>query len=233
MGAVSNSANLTTNLSDDHPVSFVYDFRLAMDDSELADPMLLPSTILLEDGQVQCISCHNPHEDTYPDFLVMDNAYSKLCIACHKKDGWSPSAHATSPAVWRGGGVDPWPHTEWTNVAANGCANCHRPHAAELPESLLNFSPEEANCLSCHDGNVAGADILTDVQKPYSHRVDEFEGVHDPVEDFVTMSRHVECQDCHNPHASTGDIAFPPEANGPLNLVAGVTSSGVRTDAVR
>jgi predicted CXXCH cytochrome family protein len=233
-GQLSSSADLTTDLSDDHPISFVYDSSLAMDDQELVDPTMLPPTVILELGnQLQCTTCHDPHLDTYPKFLVMDNEYSSLCLVCHEKGGWTPSAHATSTATWGGGGIDPWPHTAGTNVAKNGCENCHRPHAAGHSESLLNFPLEEDNCLSCHAGSVASTDILSDMQKTYSHPVDEFEGVHDPVEDFDTMPRHVECHDCHNPHAATSRTAQPPYAGGPLDRVAGITSTGERIDAVR
>ena len=34
---------------------------------------------------IACTTCHNPHDDTYPPFLVMSNAGSGLCLQCHIK----------------------------------------------------------------------------------------------------------------------------------------------------
>ena len=41
-----------------------------------------------------CITCHDPHKDTYGKFLLKDNRYSALCVTCHQMNGWSSSAHA-------------------------------------------------------------------------------------------------------------------------------------------
>ncbi len=227
----SDRAMLSTDLSDDHPVSFDYDFALAARNPELISPAQLPDELMLDvNGQMQCTTCHNPHSDSYPKFLVMDHTFSALCISCHDKPGWTGSSHDISPSGWNGGGVDPWPHTEWTSVAANGCENCHSPHAAGSSEWLLNFYAEEDNCLSCHAGDVASTNIAAELRKPHRHPVEMFLGVHDPVEEFAAMRRHVECQDCHNPHATIEGQASPPYLSGPLSGVAGITTSGMRTE---
>ena len=48
-------------------------------------------------------------------------------------------------------------------------------------------------------------------------------GVHDPVEPGVVQSRHVECVDCHNPHASNATGGTLP---GSLIGVRGITIGG-------
>lgn len=41
--------------------------------------------VLLPDGRVQCISCHDPHNTgRHPGMLVRSNSGSKLCLACHR-----------------------------------------------------------------------------------------------------------------------------------------------------
>ena len=35
------------------------------------------------DGQVECSSCHNVHDNTYGNFLATTNQGSALCLACH------------------------------------------------------------------------------------------------------------------------------------------------------
>ena len=84
-------ANLGTDLSDMHPVSFVYDSALAQADGGLYDPSTAPSGLggtitqdLLYDNRLLCASCHNAH-DMYdqPGLLVKDNTGSALCATCH------------------------------------------------------------------------------------------------------------------------------------------------------
>ena len=43
--------------------------------------------VRLINGNVECTSCHNPHvqniDPNNPNFLVIDNSSSALCLACH------------------------------------------------------------------------------------------------------------------------------------------------------
>jgi len=231
---LSDRANLTSDLSDDHPVSFRYDSRLAAEDPELVDPAALPPEIWIDQNdEMQCTSCHDPHVTGYRNFLVMENAYSRLCTACHDEKGWTSSAHANSPAGWSGRGIDPWPYTDENSVAANACANCHATHGAGIPESLLVFPREEENCLVCHDGNTADTDIASEMRKTFRHPVEKSVGVHAAVEDAESMPRHVECFDCHDPHATQPGVASPPNV-APVNRgVRGISASGAPVENVR
>jgi predicted CXXCH cytochrome family protein len=232
--ALSQRANLTSDLSDDHPISFVYDSALAGQDRQLVDPILLPKEILLDQNEeMQCTSCHDPHVSDYPKFLALDTAYSELCTACHDKRGWTRSAHATSPAGWDGSGTTPWPYSEETTVSSNGCASCHTSHAAGIPEALLVFAREEDNCFSCHDGSAAQTDIASEFRKSFRHPVDQSLKVHVATEVPASMPRHVECQDCHNPHAAFRDRASAPNIPASLAGVSGVTSSGSPVETAR
>ena len=220
-------ANLGIDLSDDHPISFEYDSSLAARSGELEHPAMLKAGVQLdENSQVQCTTCHSPHDDRYGKFLVMDNKYSQLCTACHRLSYWSMSSHKISNATWRGGGASPWPHTAYTTVAANGCENCHRPHTAGGREWLLNFDAAEDNCYACHNGSVAATNIRKEFEKPFRHPIEAARRVHKPDEDPLWMKRHVTCNDCHNPHAANAVKAVAPVASGSLAQVAGVSSSG-------
>lgn len=227
------AANLGTDLRDDHPISFKYDLALAESSGELADPSTLGAAVTLEDGDVQCTSCHDVHNNRYGRFLVMDNESSALCVQCHRKQGWEPSAHNTSDATWNGAARDPWPHTDYTSVKANGCSNCHRSHGSGSSERLLLSDVEEENCLGCHNGKVADKDIRADLEKFSAHTVSKTKGVHQPGEDAVNPPRHVECEDCHNPHAAFSREARPPAAPGALAGVRGVDLSGRPIQVVR
>jgi predicted CXXCH cytochrome family protein len=221
------NSNLGTNLSDDHPISFVYDGTLAAaHNGELADPAVLTGKVKLDpSGQMQCTSCHDPHDDSNGKFLVMPNFASALCKSCHLKNLWSTSDHALSSKTWNGVGSNPWPHTSAITVAGNACESCHRPHSADGSRWLLNAAAEESNCYPCHNGNVARVNIETEfTTKPWYHPIATTTGVHDVTEAGVVQARHVECSDCHNPHATNAGAGA---LAGSLANVRGIDINGV------
>lgn len=220
-------SRLGTDLSDDHPVSITYDNSLVSANGQLRPPSSLTDKVRLDhNNQMQCTSCHDSHDNKYGKFLVQDNTGSALCITCHNMDYWQLSDHRTSPKTWNGAGIDPWPHTEGTTVAANACENCHAPHNAGTKPRLLNFADEEQNCYSCHSGNVAARNIQAEFNKFSVHPILNTSGRHDPVEDPVNPTRHVECSDCHNPHAANSSAGTVPAISGALAGVTGVNASG-------
>jgi len=120
-----------TDLSDDHPISFEYNSSLAVEQGNLHDPLSLPPAIPLdENGEVQCTTCHNPHDNTFGDFLRIANVESALCVACHNVAGWSLSSHANATASLGGASRDNWDNLQATTVRESGCESCHRPHSA-------------------------------------------------------------------------------------------------------
>jgi predicted CXXCH cytochrome family protein len=91
-GQMNSSDVFGTNLSTMHPISFMLPLQPASDlvSSLTATP---PSTadqtgaVQLINGNVECTSCHNPHvqniDPNSPNFLVINNSNSALCLACH------------------------------------------------------------------------------------------------------------------------------------------------------
>jgi predicted CXXCH cytochrome family protein len=227
LGPMTGRANLGTDLSDDHPVSFEYTTALSRAHGQLADPATLTSRVPLDTTrQLQCTTCHDPHENRFRAFLRLDDRGGALCTACHQVRNFASSTHATSPATWNRQGTNPWPTTPFTSVAENACENCHRLHTAPHPVRLLT-QPEERNvCLVCHNGNVARTNIEAQFAKTSNHPIVASDGTHDPTEDPRTMARHVTCVDCHNPHQVNGASASPPSATGRLRGVSGVNLGG-------
>lgn len=224
----SGKTRLGTDLSDDHPISFAYSSTLAAQRGELAMPSTLTGKVRLDaTGQLQCSACHDAHDDSNGKFLVMSNRASALCQTCHVKNYWNQTAHRSSSATWNGAGANPWPTTSWTNVADNACESCHQPHTAGGPKRLLHYAAEETNCFVCHNGNVAAKNIQSEFSKASYHPVANTTGTHDPKEPAVVTSRHVECVNCHNPHAAYGGAGNPP---GPLAGVRGVTIAGAEVN---
>lgn len=224
LGKLTGSSVLGTDLSDDHPISFVYDQALATQRRNLANPATLTGRVKLDDtGQLQCTSCHDAHSGQHPDFLVMDPVYSSLCIVCHRLPHWQESSHATSAAMTRG--AEALPGLGYPTVAQNGCSSCHRSHGAEHPQRLLTAATEEGVCLPCHDGSVAVKDLRRASVKYSAHRVDLYTGIHDPTENPNSMPEHVECADCHNSHQARAFSAGG-QLPGPLAGVSGIGIGG-------
>ncbi|MEW8506556.1 MAG: cytochrome c3 family protein [Candidatus Thiodiazotropha sp.] len=216
---ITGRALVGTDLSDDHPVSIRYTFNLTGPDPDLVDPNTID--LPLWNNELHCASCHDAHDDTHPPFLHKSSLNGELCTTCHQQHGsnwsWSGSSHATSNAIPNG--VSPWSERKplWAGltVSENACMNCHAPHNAATPERLVK-DLEENTCYLCHDGTTAQTDILSEQQKFYHHPVEQTPSIgHDSmhIEDPFTMTLHVECEDCHNPHASYSSpplISFNP-----------------------
>ena len=218
-------SDLGTDISNDHPIAFSY--YDALPNPELADT-LPPTLHFYGVGNIHCTTCHDPHDNSFGKFLVMNNAYSALCITCHdKKTGWYGSAHAISTKQWQRASEEPL-----QSVAEYGCESCHVPHDAGGPKRLLRFLKEEENCYPCHDGTVAATNIKAQFTKTSHHPVeattiDVTSNHHDPTESVTFLQGHVECVDCHNPHAANNMTAEPPAASGRLAGVKGINGLGV------
>jgi predicted CXXCH cytochrome family protein len=230
LGPMTGPSRLGTDLSDDHPVSFVYDGALAAAHPGIVDPASLPRTLPLDSKkELQCTTCHNAHESRRPLFLRMDNTSAAMCQVCHRPQGWNLSSHAISSATWKGVGVKPWPADAQPTVAANGCRNCHRTHSAGHGARLLAWTQEPDNCNACHGGTVAQKNVAGEfgnAAKFSRHPIDAAQWTHDPLESAASMPNHVTCADCHNPHAATNKPAVPPAVPGALQGVSGVGAGG-------
>jgi predicted CXXCH cytochrome family protein len=205
-------SNLTTNLTDDHPISFAYTDALAgLKKGDLAFPEAISAvTKLDESGSLQCTTCHDPHDNEFGNFLVMDNTPngSPLCITCHtytasaSNGGWAGSAHYAASGI----------------ASATGCLNCHLSHTAPQPQRLLRYVTAEDNCFSnCH--NADPKNLVTPFNQFYRHPVQVSSFVHDEAESLPATQYHVECVDCHNPHRAAAPAVIPPTApnvDGPL-----------------
>jgi predicted CXXCH cytochrome family protein len=227
---------LGTVLSGDHPFSFPYGASAMSPYAGLSPSPPWDLVFFGMDSNVECSTCHDAHEDAYPSpdlkgnltgkFLVANNQYSGLCLKCHSRIvGWNMTSHQKSGVPV--GNVLPilprqWP--TWPTVAEWGCEECHVPHGAGGQQRLLYYQEEEKNCYTCHNGTVVQKNIYAQFQKFSRHPVEATTGVHDPTESPINMtSSHVECVDCHNPHASNSRPASAPNVPGSLDDVSGMT----------
>lgn len=226
-GALGQGKNLSTDLSDDHPVSFPYSSSLVFQNPELQNPASLTGPVRLDhSSQMQCTSCHDPHNDQFGNFLVMNGSHSNLCLQCHNKAGWTTALHNSSVKPFHGI-PNLFNDPDWNTVAEYGCQSCHAPHSAGGKARLLYYAAEELNCLHCHNGTVALKNISAELSKSSIHPVASSTGLHDSAESALAGSpRHVECADCHNPHAAVANDQAPAGLPGALLLVKGVRADG-------
>ena len=80
---ITGDSNLGQDLSDDHPVNFLYQQSIDNGDTGLTAAASVGDLLL--GGFVQCASCHQAHDDTFAPFLRQTNVGSALCIRCHVK----------------------------------------------------------------------------------------------------------------------------------------------------
>jgi predicted CXXCH cytochrome family protein len=75
------------NLSDDHPVSILYDNNVfTLSQSRLKDPSTL-TNLPLFGNRVECSTCHDVHNNSggLPKLLRVTPSRSQLCLSCHNK----------------------------------------------------------------------------------------------------------------------------------------------------
>jgi len=131
---------LGTDLSSDHPISFAYNAALVTQDPNLVNPTSLPRQVRLQNGNVECSTCHRAHDDSLGNFLVMDNTNSQLCTSCHLISG------------------------ESAITGHDQCIDCHQEHNAPSKALLLNQPTVTATCLVCHSTGVPTASAVASAQ---------------------------------------------------------------------
>lgn len=203
------NSNLGSDLSGTHPVSISYDESIAGQD--LRAPVKLRALATGLDkhealdarGKVQCMSCHDPHQDPagagrrVPPFWRSDR-FQDVCEKCHQASL-----------------VDA-PHAD-EGLLTMGCGSCHVGHGV-AGEPLLPAREENA-CFRCHgtaedvrervaEGSLSQRAWPTLIEPlfalPHHHPVQESRGEHVFGEDLQAQGavapRHVECVDCHALH---------------------------------
>ena len=229
----SGPANLTNDLSDDHPVSFRYDRALSNRDPQLRPVELVDRRIVLGPrNELECTACHDPHNNEIGDFLRITDREGTLCATCHELRGWRHSSHALSPQTVPASATN-GERLTYRSLADNACRSCHLSHSAPRRRHLLYDRPSRL-CINCHDG-AAGTNIHPVLDQRSGHRVNWLHEQRLPSERRARIARNVECTDCHNPHAVGKGIirrslarAVDPRILPPaMNEVSGVSLAGV------
>ncbi|MCO6455818.1 MAG: hypothetical protein J5I93_11025, partial [Pirellulaceae bacterium] len=147
-------SNLTNDLSDDHPIGFRYDQQLSNRDSQLRPPQLVSQAIKLGPrGELECVACHDPHNNEFGNFLRITDRQGALCTTCHQMNGWRTSAHTLSPRTVPATVTNGVP-LEFRSMNDAACSACHVSHFAPYNDRLLRDRPYDL-CIGCHNGITA------------------------------------------------------------------------------
>jgi predicted CXXCH cytochrome family protein len=123
------------------------------------------------------------------------------------------------------------PHGNYA-VTTSSCAGCHRAHSSG-GLALRKTWPEETLCFSCHGAGGPGTDVeaaftgtTNTTTRFFKHDVSATNGVHRLGEmegsDFGGVNRHVECEDCHDPHGSARGTTTAPMLQREMSQTPGV-----------
>lgn len=141
-----------------------------------------------------------------------------------------PTPTAPAPAPTDVPGADD-PHVDYGATTAS-CAGCHRAHTGP-GLALRRDWPEESTCFGCHAAAGPGTNVepaftsTTNTDTAYfKHDVALTNGVHrvgqSAGSDFGGSSRHIECEDCHEPHEASRGLTVAPMLPREMTAVAGV-----------
>ncbi len=175
---------LGIDLTNDHPISFTYDSSQAFRDGELRDPNAVAflgerspghkPVIPLEDGQMECISCHDPHlrdssgenikflrvnrfQQEQPVEGVFEQANDIICLACHEKAGWAGSAHANRAVAqdykYTDAAAELREFPKGMEVWQAACLNCHDPHTVQGSRRLLREGTDDPDQITPAGGH--------------------------------------------------------------------------------
>jgi hypothetical protein len=125
------------------------------------------------------------------------------CLNCHTPHGIKSSGSGTAFDTSSPDGTGGVPANMQTVSSGNPSVNADY----LIPRQLISW--EETLCERCHDpSGPSNRDIQTEINKRYlsggsGHPVDDtsLAGRHTAAENTEVTQKHVECYDCHNPHA--------------------------------
>ncbi len=94
--------------------------------------LLSQSKCFIKSEKMDCMSCHNPHQDSYKSMAV----YSKICVSCHQESKHKPETIKNTSKT----------------IMANNCVECHMPKqdSKAIRFQQSNTSPVTSYSLRTH-----------------------------------------------------------------------------------
>ncbi len=182
--------------------------------------------------QAQYGAASSAHNYTVPSTFRSDGTvFNANCVKCHNDDMAKSYQNSTNTF----------------GLHVSSYQEILSPLGVAAPATPL----EEDFCFQCHSSTAnpnagSGQDfygvqpmssggpmiIESEFGKASTHPVGSFNGIHSTGEAPATMTRHVECMDCHDPHSATADRPPSPALSGALIGASGIDIAGNRVDDV-
>lgn len=141
-----------------------------------------------------CLNCHTPHGIKGSDLAQYDT--------------FSPDGSGGVPV-----------NRQFACISSNNPPDCNPSVSKDflIPRQLISW--EETLCERCHDASGPAPNIQTEINKRVTgsgHPVDDtnLAGRHVVSESLPITVKHVECYDCHNPHAVKAPTTALGDGNG-------------------
>jgi len=157
--------------------------------------------------EIQCLSCHNPHEwsnnhfnltetneegNSLTSFLkIPDDSNGTLCISCHQNESdIIYSDHSTKRE-----GFQNILFNEQDNKGQ--CTVCHNTHSDDyqFTKDTIEVSKTTTLCLACHENN----DLITNIGS-HSHPIGVEFPKHSLLPGIKNNDNIIGCETCHDPH---------------------------------
>lgn len=145
-----------------------------------------------------CVSCHNPHEHSTPDFRVKGQA--DLCRSCHAEQFsmvGGPHDRNARPEAWAN-------HVTDETGEDGPCLVCHVAHGEKGTDLLRGETDVSSNhdsvCLSCHADAAWGAQTAIAAIHPRQIRPEQKRVPVELVPTDAAGQMRMGCRTCHDPH---------------------------------
>ena len=173
-----------------HPFNFQLPLNCSNDNllASLCSGATGNPAVQLVQGNVQCNSCHNPHvqfnDPVQGDFLVMNNASSAMCLACHVSEPGQFTALRTAiantakaTALPTGTTTQPARKTSQYNAFTQWRQSIHATAAHKVSKNAKDVGPysvvSQNACMSCHTShNAPGGPSLLQGPSPVIPHMD-------------------------------------------------------------
>ncbi len=104
---------------------------------------------LTVEGRVTCGTCHNPHDNSNPPFLRMDNSADQLCLDCHAPRNMSSVKTYTGSDLSHPIG-QALPATETYHNPPLDVDGNPQPSDGNTTNDFILGAGDEVRCTSCH-----------------------------------------------------------------------------------
>ncbi|WP_022850479.1 cytochrome c3 family protein [Limisalsivibrio acetivorans] len=188
---------------------------------KIPEHMNIPERLPLDDGKLNCRTCHTPHATEDPTgedintslFLRMENPNSELCKACHEDQTKKSGNHSMKKPEENEAAIRSMLEKTGGRMGKNGeliCESCHANHSPGGEKILIEKLGNSAVCAVCHEDKIRYKDteyvkgVLT---HPVNVKHDDPAKVYEikKLGGVYGEQHNLTCSTCHSAHKGKTD----------------------------